>query len=108
MAGNNLLAPYIRQVYKRTLIDAPTNHEEQVFGCPETAPRLDSSRVNRILVYPGSFNPPHRGHLHLLSHVFHHGVPDLNVVAAIGRVLQLCILLGPIDRDNCLISFHRS
>ena len=95
MAGKNLLAPYIQQAYGRNLIDVPTNREEQVFGHPQTAPRLDSSRVNRILVYPGSFNPPHRGHLHLLNHVFYHGVPDLNVVAAIGRFLQLCILLGP-------------
>lgn len=86
MAGNQLLAPYIQQAYSQKLIDIPSPTEEQVFGPQQTAPRLDSTRANRIIVYPGAFNPPHRGHLHLLNHVFYHGVPDLNVVAAIGRL----------------------
>ena len=60
-------------------------------GPPQTAPRLDLTQSSRIIVYPGSFNPPHREHLHLLNHVFYHEVPDLNVVSAIGSVLQICI-----------------
>ena len=36
--------------------------------CPEIAPQLVHARTNRIRVYPRSFNPPHRGHLHLLNH----------------------------------------
>ena len=86
MAGNHLLAPYIQQASSQNLIAIPSPDEEQIFGPLQTAPRLDSTRPNRIIVYPGSFNPPHRGHLHLLNHVFYHGVPDLNVVAAIGRL----------------------
>ncbi|CAH0050891.1 unnamed protein product [Clonostachys solani] len=33
-------------------------------------PLVQVDAITRILVYPGSFNPPHRGHLHLLDHVF--------------------------------------
>ena len=80
---------------------------DQIFGLPETAPQLDRTRTNRIIVYPGSFNPPQRGYLlnkvdardifgegvfgsrkalHLLNHTYYHGVPDLNVIAAIGKL----------------------
>ena len=84
------LASYIQQAYSHESVDIPQPATDQMFGPPETAPRLDQTRTNRIMVYPGSFNPPHRGHLHLLNHAYYHGVPDLNVIAAIGRVLQLC------------------
>ena len=45
-------------------------------------PLLSKDRVNRVLVYPGSFNPPHVGHLGVLRHAFESS-PDLNIVAAI-------------------------
>jgi hypothetical protein len=35
-----------------------------------SSPRLRSDSENRILIYPGSFNPPHYGHLALLCHAF--------------------------------------
>lgn len=44
---------------------------------------LTTRGVNRILIYPGSFNPPHKGHWKLLNHVFHHAGADLQIVAAI-------------------------
>lgn len=108
MAGNNLLAPYIQQAYSRKLIDVPTHNDEQVFGHPQTAPRLDSTRANRIIVYPGSFNPPHRGHLHLLNHVFYHGVSDLNVVAAIGRLSNYIYHQAQLFHMSSLVSQIRS
>lgn len=46
-------------------------------------PRLRKNLTNRILAYPGSFNPPHRGHLHLLKHAFTRGTHGLHVIAAI-------------------------
>src|SRR5271156_5430797 len=45
-------------------------------------PLLSKDRVNRVLYYPGSFNPPHVGHLGLLRHAFESS-PDLNIVAGI-------------------------
>lgn len=57
--------------------------KSQIFASFRSAPTLDKVRTNRVLIYPGSFNPPHRGHLHLLKHVFMHGAHDLNVIAAI-------------------------
>ena len=61
----------------------PSPPKNQIFDSLHSTPMLDNTRTNRILVYPGSFNPPHRGHLHLLKHVFLRGVHDLNIIAAI-------------------------
>ena len=74
--------------------------EGHAFSRSLSAPCLDKDRVNRIMIYSGSFNPPHRGHHHLLKHVFDHGVHDLNVIAAIimprrdPRVLAKCESAG--------------
>lgn len=38
---------------------------------------------NTILVMPGSYNPPHYGHLELLKHGLAQGGADLNILAAI-------------------------
>ncbi|ROT40427.1 hypothetical protein SODALDRAFT_96197 [Sodiomyces alkalinus F11] len=38
---------------------------------------------NTILVMPGSYNPPHHGHLELLKHGLAQGGGDLNILAAI-------------------------
>ncbi|KAF5000415.1 hypothetical protein FGRMN_1746 [Fusarium graminum] len=46
-------------------------------------PLLRPRGVNRILLFPGSFNPPHQGHLDLLKHVFDNAGEDLNIIAAI-------------------------
>src|SRR5271154_1353613 len=45
-------------------------------------PLLRKDRVNRVLSYYGSFNPPHVGHLSVLRHAFESS-PDLNIVAGI-------------------------
>ncbi|KAM0800312.1 hypothetical protein BDR22DRAFT_789758, partial [Usnea florida] len=55
----------------------------RIFDSLRSAPMLSKTEINQILVYPGSFNPPHRGHLHLLKHVFTRGAHDLNIIAAI-------------------------
>ena len=48
-------------------------------------PQLDRSRANVILVYYGSFNPPHRGHLAVLWHAYYQLAKELNIVAAVIR-----------------------
>lgn len=72
-----------------------------IFDQDETnyRPQLDSDRVNRVLLYPGSFNPPHAGHQALLNHVLEN-CHDINVIAAFilpldeNRVQDKCDRLG--------------
>ena len=87
------LALYIEQVLDqvptwpspkpKVAIYPPSPPDGQIFDPLHSAPMLDKTRTNRVLTYAGSFNPPHRGHLHLLKHVFMRGTHDLNVIAAI-------------------------
>ena len=53
---------------------------------PFTAePMLRRSKKNRIIYYIGSFNPPHLGHLALISHVFQNSQDqdEFNAIAVI-------------------------
>lgn len=49
----------------------------------KSGPMLRPKGVNRILLYPGSFNPPHKGHWTLLNHAFENAGDDLKLSAAI-------------------------
>ena len=60
----------------------PSPPKNQIFDSLHAAPTLDKDLTNRIILYFGSFNPPHRGHLHLLKHAFTRGTHNLNVKAA--------------------------
>jgi FAD synthase len=68
-------------------------------GITHLRPRLESNRTNRVLLYPGSFNPPHRGHEALLNRAFACS-HDINAIAAIilplddSRVEAKCRHLG--------------
>ncbi len=88
------LALYIEQVSShepsfspspqpKVCVYPPSPPDNQIFDSLHAAPMLEKTRTNQVLTYVGSFNPPHRGHLHLLKHVFMRGTHDLNVVAAI-------------------------
>ncbi|KAF5018144.1 hypothetical protein F66182_9885 [Fusarium sp. NRRL 66182] len=58
--------------------DRPFNN-----GTAKSPPLLRPRGVNRILLFPGSFNPPHQGHLSLLKHIFENAGDDLHIIAAI-------------------------
>ena len=75
------LSTYIEKAHHET----GSFRRERIFdyGLAHTAPYLERDRVNRILVYPGSFNPPHNGHNTSLSHAFNNSGCDLNLIAAI-------------------------
>ena len=73
------LGPYIAKCFPT--FTAPT---EKVFNekTRQRRPTLESNRTNRILLYPGTFNPPHQGHRALLCHAFQSS-QDINTIAAI-------------------------
>ncbi|PNY26982.1 Uncharacterized protein TCAP_03092 [Tolypocladium capitatum] len=53
-------------------------------GEAQDPPLLRPNRAhNHILLYPGCFNPPHRGHVALLNHVLRNAGADLSLVAAV-------------------------
>ncbi|KAF2638680.1 hypothetical protein P280DRAFT_482018 [Massarina eburnea CBS 473.64] len=49
----------------------------------DNSPILSRGRINRIIIYSGAFNPPHKGHLELLRHAMFESSPDRNYIAAI-------------------------
>jgi nicotinic acid mononucleotide adenylyltransferase len=46
-------------------------------------PFLRQKGMNRVLFYPGTFNPPHKGHRDLLMHTFTNAGDDLHIAAGI-------------------------
>lgn len=75
------LEKYISQCH----FSSPTDQiNARIFdhGITHDNPILVSGRVNRILLYPGCFNPPHRAHKALLHTVFASS-EDINAIAAI-------------------------
>ncbi|KAM0502847.1 hypothetical protein ACHAP8_003682 [Fusarium lateritium] len=67
------------------LHEKPSKASDRPFNnaTAKNPPILRLQGVNHILLYPGSFNPPHQGHLNLLKHAFENAGADLNMVAAI-------------------------
>ncbi|KAI2626437.1 hypothetical protein GGR54DRAFT_470320 [Hypoxylon sp. NC1633] len=64
--------------------DIPSSRRRPIFnqGVGHFRPQLEKGRKNRIIVYPGCFNPPHRGHQALINRAFS-CTQDIHVVAAI-------------------------
>lgn len=70
------LESYIRRAYGQPLDTVFTS------GSGHQTPMLRRDRMNRILVYPGAFNPPHKGHYEILRHAMFNSGVDMNFVAA--------------------------
>ena len=77
------LEKYIARVYDDNYSRSCSSPKAPRFRATKALPLLQKGRVNRVLVYHGSFNPPHRGHLELLRHGYLHGGDGLNLIAAI-------------------------
>ncbi|KFA79773.1 hypothetical protein S40288_00723 [Stachybotrys chartarum IBT 40288] len=75
------LAPYIESVYYNG--KPPNDHRPFNHGSAQSPPLLRPHGMNRLLVFPGSFNPPHRGHSDLLSFAFRNAGDDMHVTGAI-------------------------
>lgn len=79
------LGRYLSTIYEdKYLSDRPPQSRILRF---KQYPQLDRNRTNVILVYRGSFNPPHRGHLAMLWHVDNQLAKDLNILSAFIRPL---------------------
>jgi hypothetical protein len=71
------LEPYIRQAYGHvtdTIFARRPDHQP---------PMLRRDRVNRILLYPGAFNPPHQGHMTLVHSAMLNTGADWNFIATL-------------------------
>lgn len=79
------LEEYIYDAYRAisTATDTDTKIYRSTMHIFPTPIQLHPNNTNRILIFPGSFNPPHKGHLEYLGFCFKHAKEDLNLVAAI-------------------------
>lgn len=68
------LASYVHEIQKR---HPGRNRKNKPIGWAACQPTLIKGQTNRIMVYRGSFNPPHVGHMNLLTYAFDHGGQDI-------------------------------
>jgi phosphopantetheine adenylyltransferase len=90
----------IRKIESTT--DKPTpwaSPDSKIFGTANP-PLLHKNRTNRILYYPGSFNPPHRGHLACISHAFYRLPSAFTIVTAIVKCTPDKRVLKKVDTQK--------
>ncbi|KAF4971330.1 hypothetical protein FSARC_1762 [Fusarium sarcochroum] len=73
-------------------------------GTAKIPPLLRPRGVNRVLIFPGSFNPPHQGHLNLLKQVFENAGEDLHIIGAIILITDDDMLKNKMEhKDNAIL-----
>jgi hypothetical protein len=95
------IIPLEQLIREATIQDQPQalRDESEIFPS-DHSPMLHSNKMNRILIYHGSFNPPHRGHLACISHAFYRAPAHLNIIAAIVQVTTDDYLLNTKFKDS--------
>ncbi|OTB00734.1 hypothetical protein M426DRAFT_324095 [Hypoxylon sp. CI-4A] len=68
-------------------------------------PMLRNGHTNRILLYNGCFNPPHRGHLAHLMHAYRHCGIDMNIVGAVVLVASDAYLKMKLGNKDGVVKF---
>lgn len=64
-------------------------------------PLLKRGGQNTVLLFPGSFNPPHKGHLELLKYIFEKAPASLNVIAAMIVLTDETTLSDKMSEAEC-------
>ncbi|GKU03676.1 hypothetical protein FLAG1_06263 [Fusarium langsethiae] len=98
------LATYVERTIPSN--QKPAKQSDRPFNnaTAKNPPLLRPQGVNHILLYPGSFNPPHQGHFDLLKYVFENAGADLNMVAAIIVATSDKALARKMEnRDNAVV-----
>ncbi|KAK1974413.1 hypothetical protein LZ30DRAFT_408992 [Colletotrichum cereale] len=95
------LGPYIARCHSNYTPVRSFNRNNRIFKT-ENQPLLRRGRMNRVIVYPGCFNPPHLGHYNMLRRAFE-GSRDINVVAAVVFPLNDSRLEGKYAMSDGLI-----
>ena len=73
------------------------DHKPWASSGGRTGPKLRKNGLNRILIYPGGFNPPHKAHLALLEHTMKNAGDDWYMPAAIVVLLDDEIVARKVD-----------
>lgn len=74
---------YIREAIQQCDITVAADQQLFAEGDEPTHSLLSSISRNRVLIFPGAFNPPHIGHLQLLDYVFKGAMEHLGIRAVI-------------------------
>ncbi|KAK5989217.1 hypothetical protein PT974_10719 [Cladobotryum mycophilum] len=80
--GKKYLLPYFHRSFGNDVPGRVGEFTPDHQLCPDSL-ILRPKGCNHIMLFPGSFNPPHRGHLDLLLHAFNNAGDDLHLVSAI-------------------------
>ena len=101
------LADIIEEVYKPDSKNPEAFHQPFNNPLDQDQPLLRARGINRIIIFPGGFNPPHQGHSDLLVHTFSNCGEDFHAVAAIVIPVNDERVMGKGERDGTGVHFPR-
>ncbi|PMD19239.1 hypothetical protein NA56DRAFT_545391, partial [Hyaloscypha hepaticicola] len=71
----NTISPYLQAALQHPSLSGTVSIYNPSFSpspSPQTSPSLAHNKPNTLLLYPGSFNPPHVGHLATIQYLYLH------------------------------------